>query len=182
VVESLPVRVLLDGGLPDDGPAHRRIVALARTRGTSVVRAHAGQRFRLGRDLSLRVLHAADRERADEDPNLRATVIVATFRGFDMFLPADAESDVTRALALPPVEVLKVAHHGSADPGLTGLLERLRPRIAVIEVGAHNPFGHPHPSTLAGLRAAGPTVLRTDRDGDVSMSLENGHVSLERGR
>jgi competence protein ComEC len=62
------------------------------------------------------------------------------------------------------------------------LLERLRPRIAVIEVGAHNPFGHPHPSTLAALRAAGPTVLRTDRDGDVSMTLEHGRMALERGR
>ena len=117
-----------------------------------------------------------------EDPNLRATVMVATFRGFDVFLPADSESDVTGALALRRVEVLKVAHHGSADPGLTDLLDRLRPQVAVIEVGAHNPFGHPRPSTLAALRGAGPTVLRTDRDGDVSMSLEHGRMSLERGR
>ena len=36
---------------------------------------------------------------------------------FDLLLPADAESDVTAALALPHVEVLKVSHHGSADAG-----------------------------------------------------------------
>ena len=54
---------------------------------------------------------------------------------FDLFLPADAESNVTAALPLEPVEALKVAHHGSADDGLPGLLERLRPRVAAIEVG-----------------------------------------------
>ena len=35
-----------------------------------------------------------------------------------MLLTADAESDVTADAPLPPVEILKVAHHGSADPGL----------------------------------------------------------------
>ena len=37
---------------------------------------------------------------------------------FDLLLPADAESDATAPLAFPDVEVLKVAHHGSEDPGL----------------------------------------------------------------
>ena len=52
-----------------------------------------------------------------------------------MLLTADAESNVTTPLKLEPVDVLKVAHHGSADPGLPALLTRLRPRIAAIEVG-----------------------------------------------
>ena len=84
-----------------------------------------------------------------------------------MFLPADAESEVTGGLPVPDVDVLKVAHHGSADEGLPQLLERLRPEVAVIEVGAHNRFGHPHPDTLSALRAAGVSVRRTDEEGDV---------------
>jgi competence protein ComEC len=107
---------------------------------------------------------------ADTDPNLRATVMTATYRGLDVFLPADAESEVTGALPLPDVDVLKVAHHGSEDPGLADLLTRLRPEVAVIEVGRGNRFGHPHPATLAALRTAGVTVHRTDEDGDVVMT------------
>ena len=66
--------------------------------------------------------------------------------------------------------------------GFAGLLARLRPEVAVIEVGARNRFGHPHPDTLRALRASVPSVLRTDRDGDVTVSLERGGVRVRRGR
>ena len=48
----------------------------------------------------------------------------------------------------PPVDVLKVPHHGSAyqDPAL---LAAVRPRIALISVGAGNDYGHPAPATAA---------------------------------
>ena len=48
----------------------------------------------------------------------------------------------------------------------------------MIEVGARNRFGHPHPDTLARARASVPSVLRTDRDGDVTMTLEGGRVRV----
>jgi competence protein ComEC len=116
------------------------------------------------------------------DPNLRAAVLHVSDRGLDVLLPADAESDVTGALPLPRVEVLKVAHHGSEDEGLRGLLERLRPAAAVIPVGAPNRYGHPHPATLAALRAGGSRVYRTDRDGDVSVTAGPGGLAIRSQR
>jgi len=173
VLSRLPVGVLLDGAHPADGPDHRRIVALARARGVRVIGAAAGQRFRLGRRLRLDVLappSALDPPRGI-DPNARAAVLHLSYRGLDVLLPADAESDVTAALPLRRVEVLKVAHHGSADEGLPALVERLRPAAAVIPVGSGNRYGHPHPTTTATLRVAVPRVYRTDRDGDVTLTL-----------
>ena len=85
-----------------------------------------------------------------------------------MFLPADAESDVTARLPLRAVEILKVAHHGSSDPGLDEELRVLRPRIAVISAGRNNDYGHPRADTLAALATVpGLAVYRTDRDGRV---------------
>lgn len=180
VVSRLPVGVLVDGGRSRDGPAHRRIVALARSRGARVVPAAAGQRLRLGRRLRLDVLSpgAAHDPRPGDDPNARAAVLHVSYRTLDVLLPADAESDVTAALPLPRAEVLKVAHHGSEDEGVRGLLERVRPAAAVIPVGARNRFGHPHPATVAALRAAVPRVYRTDRDGDVSVTFARGGLSI----
>ncbi len=171
VVRTFRVGLLLDGGTGSD-PLHARIVAAARARGTPVVQGVAGQAFRLGQ-LRVRVLSppASERPDPDEDPNLRAIVLTVAYAGRAFFMPADAESDVTSALPLAPVDVLKIAHHGSDDEGLHALLERLRPAAAVIEVGEGNSYGHPAPATISALSAAVPRVYRTDRDGDVTVTL-----------
>ena len=80
VLASFDVGLLLDGGLPDDGADHRRIVSLARARGAQVATARAGQRLRVGRDLRLRVMSAAEPDSsADTNPNLRAIVLTAAY-------------------------------------------------------------------------------------------------------
>src|SRR5215210_1517616 len=98
----------------------------------------------------------------------RATI---TAGGFELLLSADAESESLLPLALPDVDAIKVPHHGSSDPGLPEVLRRLRPEVAGIEVGRGNSYGHPTPSTLAALRAAGVATYRTDRDGTVSLTV-----------
>ncbi len=65
------------------------------------------------------------------------------------------------------VDVVKVAHHGSARQ-LPALAEAARARIAVVSVGV-NPYGHPAPETIAAYERAGAEVLRTDRCGDVDI-------------
>ena len=57
-------------------------------------------------------------DRHDGNPNDHAIVSRLDVGAFSMLLTADAESNVTLPLDLGPVDVLKVAHHGSADPGL----------------------------------------------------------------
>jgi len=127
----------------------------------------AGATFRVG-DLRLRVLWPDAPGPAGTDPNDRAVVLLASYGSTDVFLPADAESNVTRRLPLRAVEVLKVAHHGSEDVGLADELRTLRPRVAVISVGARNDYGHPRAETLAALTAvAGLRLFRTDADGRV---------------
>ena len=69
-------------------------------------------------------------------------------------------------------------HHGSADPGLADVLRRLRPEVAVIEVG-ENSYGHPHPDTLRTLERLVPHVRRTDRDGTVRLTVTGGRMVLE---
>ena len=55
-----------------------------------------------------------------------------------------------------------------SDAGLADLLSTLRPRVAVISVGAHNDYDHPRPDTLAALHdRAGLTVYRTDENGRI---------------
>ena len=172
VIERYRPRLVLDGGAGWPSAVQRALPAAAAQVRAHVAAAHAGQSLALGR-LQLRLLWPRAPGagwRPDGSPNLRAVVALASYGSFDLLLPADAESDVTLPLALPQVEALKVAHHGSADPGLPLLLHRLSPRMAVIEVGRGNTYGHPTPQALGALRAV-PHVLRTDRDGTVRLRV-----------
>jgi len=122
----------------------------------------SGSEFKAG-GLVLRVLWPPDPGLPSEDPNLNATVLSASYGETDVLLPADAESDVTLRLRLGAFEVLKVAHHGSVDPGLDELLRVLRPKVAVISAGRNNDYGHPRPETLAALATVpGLALYRTD--------------------
>jgi competence protein ComEC len=89
---------------------------------------------------------------------------------FDALLTGDAEAELA-PLETRAVDVLKVAHHGSADAGLGALLERTQPGLALISVGVDNPYGHPDPGTLATLSASGAQVMRTDESGDLVVEV-----------
>jgi competence protein ComEC len=107
---------------------------------------------------------------AGEDSNPRSLVLVARWRHFSMLLTGDAEAEAV-PMDPGPVDVLKVAHHGSDDAGLDELLERSLPRLAVISVG-ENPYGHPSDRTLAQLRAHGVPTMRTDREGEIEIGAD----------
>lgn len=187
VLDAFPVGLVVDGeeagAAPALGPFGARpdvpVARLAARRRLRRIASDAGQVLRAG-PLELRVLWPQRRPAAPPggEPNDRATVLHVRDGTFDLLLTADAESNITAALDLPVVEALKVAHHGSDDPGLPGLLQRLRPEIAVIEVGAHNTYGHPTPATLTALRAV-PIVRRTDRDGTVRVRVHDDRIVVE---
>jgi competence protein ComEC len=180
VLRAMPVGLVLDGrdGVRDSSGL--RMAAQAARRSVRTIGARAGEVLRVGA-IALRVLWpASGRGSADAgaDPNQRAIVAEADAAGVRTLLTADAESDVLAGLDLGPVDVLKVSHHGSADPGLPALLQRLRPRLAAIEVGRHNVYGHPAAATVRALLGAGASLVRTDRDGSVSVEPAAGTLRI----
>jgi competence protein ComEC len=81
----------------------------------------------------------------------------------------DLGASAQRALAAsgrlaPPYDLVKVAHHGSADQD-PALYEGLGASLALIGVGAGNDYGHPRHEILAVLTGEATRILRTDVDG-----------------
>jgi competence protein ComEC len=180
VIRRFPVDVLVDGGDGTRDPTYRALIADARARGIRVIPVRAGERLQAGA-ISIRILWPLPRPPGPppEDPNPRGTIAIVSSGGFDLMLSADAESPSLEQVHLPDVEAIKVPHHGSADPGLAGILSVLRPEVAVIEVGRGNTYGHPRPETLRTLEAMVPQVRRTDRDGTVRLRVEGGRMRLD---
>ncbi|MFF4882788.1 ComEC/Rec2 family competence protein [Streptomyces nigra] len=156
----------------------------AAARGVSVTRAAAGEERRTG-GLSWRVVWPpADPTVVPEGPNDASVALLVRSAGLRLLLLGDLEPPAQRALLRSPagpllggVDVLKVAHHGSAyqDPGL---LSRAAPRLALISAGADNTYGHPAPGTVAALRAMGAVVLSTDRDGALAVTGEGAELGV----
>ncbi len=161
----------------------RRLRGEAAAAGVAPIRLDEGAALRLGR-LRVEVLwpprELLAARPAGADPNAQALVLLARWRDFSMLLTADAEAE-TVPIEPGPVDVLKVAHHGSDDAGLGALLDRIDPRLAVISVGAGNPYGHPTPTTLATLAAHRVPTLRTDRDGTVEIDVRRGSIEVHAG-
>ncbi len=119
-----------------------------------------------------------------EGPNDASVTLLVRTAGLRLLLLGDLEPPAQRELARSPaaaalagVDVLKVAHHGSAhqDPDL---IRRVAPRLALISCGADNTYGHPAPDTVAALRGQGATVLRTDRDGALAVAGSGGALRV----
>ncbi|MDP4672748.1 MAG: DNA internalization-related competence protein ComEC/Rec2 [Solirubrobacteraceae bacterium] len=181
ILEEIPVAAVLDGRDGVVEPEGSAMAESAARKGVPLVAPSAGDAINLG-SLKLEIVSPDGNARSarEADPNQRAIVILASVAGLRLLLTADAESDVLAPLQLPMIDVLKVSHHGSSDDGLPRLLERLRPQVAVIEVGARNSYGHPTAETISALREAGVRTWRTDKDGTVRIEVDSGGLHVQR--
>ena len=159
---------MVDPGLANDEQFERQALAAARWRRVPIVLGRRGVSLRAGA-FALRLLgprHVV----AGEDPNSAALVVMAEWGACRVLLPADAEAPGLLPLDPPSVNVLEVAHHGSADPSLARA-PASRASAARGHLGRRRQlYGHPADSILATLSAAEIPVERTDRDGDVSVA------------
>jgi len=100
--------------------------------------------------------------------NETAIVGQLSFGNFDALLTGDIGFDTEEKLVLTPIEVLKIAHHGSKYSSGEDFLAKLKPALAVISVGK-NSYGHPTAEVLGRLRDLGIKILRTDEAGDIEI-------------
>ncbi len=148
-----------------DGPPHAAL--------------QTGARLRLG-EVGLTVLWpdpgAVPLEPPDTGTGINnvSIVFLGEANGRRFLLMGDVEQGIDPTLlarGLPHVDLLKVAHHGSATASTQAFVDAVRPRVAIASAGAGNPYGHPARSTLERLRGSGARVYRTDEDGSVEVDL-----------
>jgi competence protein ComEC len=153
-------------------PAYRALLELARARGVRVLHQTRGEAFAWD-GVAGHVLWPDTSSEAESAKNNDSMVMRLQHGRLAVLLPGDIERPVERELLSHgdplAADFLKVAHHGSKTSTSAELLHDVAPRLAVISVGETNPFGQPNPDVLERLSAAGARVLRTDRDGAVTI-------------
>ena len=123
-------------------------------------------------------------DRAHSSKNNAALVLLITIGDRRILLAADIEAPAERWLIASGMDlradVLVVPHHGSNSSSTFEFINAVQPRVAVIPVGAGNPYGHPHPDVLA--RYQDVMLLRTDEDGDVTLRSDGERLWVETSR
>ncbi len=164
----------------------RLVEAVAARAGVPVQRAVYGESRQVG-PLRWQVIAPSRPPSPDADspPNDSSLVLLVETQGIRILMMGDEEdgsqAQLLRETGGVQVDVLKVAHHGSAsqDPDL---VRRLGARLAVISVGPDNDYGHPAPSLMALLHESRMQVARTDRQGDVAVVVDHGLRVTDRGK
>jgi competence protein ComEC len=184
VAETFPIGRALDPYTQANLPAYEAIVTSLSRRHIPRDRAVAGMTYRLG-DATVDVLWPSVERMQDTPADINNNSIVMRVRyGSDTILLAgevqeEAQKELLNQPDLLRAAVVKVSHHGSAHM-LPEFYFATHARAALIPVGP-NTFGHPAGQTLAALR--GMTILRSDRQGTVSVALDgNGGLSIRTER
>jgi competence protein ComEC len=151
---------------PDAAPWRERLAQLGVPRDY----ARRGMRLPVG-ELTLTVLNpsASPLTGTASDDNNNSVVLRLDYGQTSLLLTGDAEKEAEAAMiaaGLPlRADVLKVGHHGSNGSSSAPFVGAVAPRLAVIQVGKDNPFGHPHPDVLK--RLSSVPVYRTDTNGRI---------------
>lgn len=104
-----------------------------------------------------------------DDENERSLVVRVDFGGRSVLILGDltgggsGEADVEGPLALQtgPVDVVRVAHHGSNTSSSAAAYDRWQPRALVLSLGSDNAFCHPGDEALLRLVATGAPIYST---------------------
>ncbi|MDI9232516.1 DNA internalization-related competence protein ComEC/Rec2 [Limnohabitans lacus] len=89
-------------------------------------------------------------------PNALSCVLRISDGARSVLLAGDIEAPQERALVaagLDPVDLLLVPHHGSKTSSTPEFLAALQPRLALVQAGYRNRFGHPAPAVVARYQA-----------------------------
>ncbi|MEW6228724.1 MAG: hypothetical protein AB1700_11685 [Bacillota bacterium] len=81
--------------------------------------------------------------------------------------------------ANPEASVLKVAYHGSRSSSSPWFFKKVRPRVAVIQVGSGNPYGRPHRVTILSLQDYSVKTYRWDVNGSVVVVSDGSTFAVE---
>lgn len=185
ILGTVPVSRVWDCGWPGEASSlYEQFLDEVDACGAQYIVARRGMTLDWGQELSVRVLHPTG-SLGSGTMNNASIVLMLTFDGVRVLLAGDLETEggeESVMAAFSPSElsacVLKVGHHGSDDA--TGLpwLGAVQPQYGFIEVGAGNPYGHPHPALLNRLSAAGTEVWRTDLNGTVRIETDGQTVTV----
>ncbi|MBS2032873.1 MAG: MBL fold metallo-hydrolase [Deltaproteobacteria bacterium] len=184
--QALSVRgaqTFMDSGFNHPSPAYSSLLRYLESHNIKVVNATQGRNIDIGGGATLALLGPPSPffNGTRSDPNANSVVARLTFGSEHVLFTGDAEEETEQMLIRGgdiQSDVLKVPHHGSRHSSTPDFLAAVKPRFAVISVGAGNDYGHPTRAALDRLEGVGAKIFRTDLDGEVRLVTDGKNLEV----
>jgi competence protein ComEC len=116
--------------------------------------------------------------------NNDSLVLRLKFGDRSILLTGDIEKQAEKSLleSWPNLraDVVKVPHHGSKTSSTEDFVRASVPQFAIISVGRHSMFGHPHKEVVQRWQSHGATVLTTGESGTITISTDGKDLKLNK--
>ena len=164
ILDRFPVGNVLWAGNIDASYSSAELDSWLASNRIPVTRAYPGAALDLGAGARLELRSVTS----------RGAVLLVAWQGFRVLLPVGMNFEALAGLedgkAIGPVTALLLADSGYAPSNPPGWIATLHPQVVLLDVAAGDPDGLPAQSVLDSL--AGTTLLRTDRNGWITLSTD----------
>lgn len=118
----------------------------------------------------------------DTNENDNSLVIYTKLNNFSMLLTGDISTKVEQILVKkydwPPIDLVKIAHHGSKTSTSELFLDVIKPKYSIIQVGLNNRFKHPSPQIIDRLKKRNIKILQTSIVGTIKVIIESNDFKI----
>ncbi len=205
VIKRYKVKKILYTGAAHTSSNYFTWLELIKTKKIPLIIIDRPQTIKLGQDSELNIIYPRQSFAGQTINNLNnSSIVIKLIYGETSFLfTGDMEDEVEKELisiAAAAVanndpqsdtsiqsmkfvdlqaDVIKISHHGSGDSSGQKFLEEVMPKIAVIQVGADNEFGHPNRRVIKRLERINARILRTDLNGTVKLISDGKNITIK---
>jgi competence protein ComEC len=179
VLSNFKVGEVMESGQEHTSATYKEFLEIMEEKKIPYRIARASQSLEGGRDIRIDILHPREEliRYGGSQLNNNSIVIKLTYGKTSFLFTADIEKEAEDLLIRKygtrlHSTILKVPHQGSKTSSTLKFLKKVSPECAVISVGAHNPFGHPHSEVLKRYRNLRIKVYRTDKNGAVTITTD----------
>ncbi|MEW9049559.1 MAG: DNA internalization-related competence protein ComEC/Rec2 [Neobacillus sp.] len=174
IINEVKVRQIIMPAVAEPSDTEMEILQLAAEKEIPVVKVSEGSRWHCGESLFY-VL--GPEKNYSGDRNSGSIALFANIGGLNWFFAGDidekVEEEIIRKYPNLKIDVLKAGHHGSKTSTSQVLVNKLKPKVALISAGENNRYGHPHQEVLNRLEDS--TIYRTDQQGAITYRFLRNH-------
>lgn len=190
VFQSVSIKDIYDDGVATSTNTYRTYLKNIKAKNVNYHKTKSGDDIALFDGVNFHVLAPVKilkDNKGEDDLNNNSICGRLSYGNFSMIFTGDAEEVEEKTIletgATVKSDVMKVGHHGSRTSSSTAFVKAVSPKVGIISVGAGNSYGHPHSKTLKTLEKYNVQIMRTDRDGTVTVkSTGSGDFTITKAR